>query len=434
MNLRLPLCLGLVASAAVLAQGAVADEIRYLDPATCAPATKTATEIVEENWLQVSFRDKAGKIDRVDTRLVLDIKRGAEDAQAAAFRAALTELQNGAYAEARQRFGTMGGGGRTQDAGTGKIEYRPFPVEPGKAKWHTAYAIYHYALASYLEGVQSKDNEKLADALRVLDANKGDEKGFLERYKEGKSRWYADAWALKGKVLLALGQHDEAAATFDALYQKTITTPVGVRFSYEAKMGPGRIAEAKGDMNAAEAAYEAGASAIQSLFDQPLDPCSKRELGRWYHEARMQKARILLSVAEKSGSAADFGRLRTYLQQGTPDALKAKFSGKPSDVVDAVMAGGLSPSVQAVAQNGIGLAFLAEKKYADAIAAFTAVRVKYFSVADEVPRALHYLVKAADAAAAAATKPAVKAHYQAQADSARQELKSSYPASPWAKG
>lgn len=433
MNSALRLALASAVAATALAARAAADEIRYLDAATCAPVTRVVGDVVEENWLQISFRDKGGKIDRVDTRLVLDIKRAAEDAQAAAFRAALAELANGAYAEARQRFGTMGGGGRTQDPASGKIEFKPFPVEPGKAKWSTAYAMYHYALASYLEGAASKDAEKLADALRVLDASSGDEKGFLERYKEGKSRWYADAWLLKAKVLVAMGEHDKAAAAFDALYQKTITTPIGVRFSYEAKMGPGRIAEAKGDLNAAEAAYEAGASAIQSLFEQPMDPCSKRELGRWYHEARMQKARVLLAVAEKSQSAPEFGRLRTFLQQGTPDALKARFAGKPAEVVDAVMAGALSPTVQAVAQNGIGLAFLAEKKYADAIAAFTAVRVKYFSVSDEVPRALHYLVKAAEAAASAAGKPAVKALYQAQADSARQELKSAYPASPWAK-
>jgi hypothetical protein len=75
-----------------------------------------------------------------------------------------------------------------------------------------------------------------------------------------------------------------------------------------------------------------------------------------------------------------------------------------------------------VAQNAIGLAFLAEKKYAQAVTAFTNVRIKYFTVAAEVPRALRYLAQAADAAAAAATKPDAKALYQEQAAAARQEL------------
>jgi len=422
------------AALAVVAAGtARADEIRHLDPTTCAPVTKNVAEVVEENWLQVSYRVKVGQaVERLDTRLVLDIKRSNDDSQAVAFRAALTELDSGNAEAARAGFASVAGGGRTIDPGTGKAEYKVFPAEVGKARWYVGYGIYHYALASYREGAAKGDKPLLEDALRALDADSGEEKGFLVRYKEGKSRWYADGLLLKAQILLALDRAEPAAAAFDALYQKAITSPIGARFAYEAKLGPGRVAEAKKDMTGAETAYEAATAALQSLLEQASDPCSRKEYGRFYNEARMEKARVMREAAEKDGSPAAFGRLRTFLQQGTPEALKAKLAGRPPEVVEAVMGGALAPTVQAVAQNGIGLAFLAEKKYGEAVYAFTQVRIKYFSVGAEVPRALYYLAKAADGAAAAATKPEGKALYQAQATAARQELQRSWKATTWA--
>jgi len=425
------LALGFLALAAPAAR---ADELRYYDAATCEPVTEQVADVVEENWAFVSYRVKAGQnLKRVDTRLVIDIKRAGEDSQVAAFKSALAEYQNGNWAGARQGFGTVAGGGLTQDSTDGTIKNKPFPApEGGKVKWYVPYAHYMYAAAIYREGLAKKDDKLLGYGLEALDADTAEGKGFLARYKEGKSRWYADAMLLKAQILLALKRYDEAAAAFDALYQKSLTVPVGVRFSYEAKLGPGRVAEAKGDGNAAEAAYEAASAAVQSLLDQPQDPCSKRELGRYFNEARMQKARIMLAAAEKADSPPEFARVRTYLMTGAPDALRQKLAGKPADVVDAVLAGALSPTVQAVANNGIGLAFLSEKKYADAVFAFTNVRIKYFSVTEEVPRALYYLAKAADAASAAATKPEAKTLFKDQAAAARQELEHSWKDTVWA--
>src|SRR5262249_47368070 len=160
---------------------------------------------------------------------------------------------------------------------------------PPKGKdWKAEYAIYYYALASYSEGLAKDDEQLLTDALVALTAEAPDNQGFLARTKGGKSRLYADALVLKGNVEVALKKFDAPTATFSELYQTSLTTPIGVRFSYEAKIGPGRIAEKKGDTNAAEAAYDAAAAAIEGLLDQPLDPCSRRELGRLYAEARNQ--------------------------------------------------------------------------------------------------------------------------------------------------
>jgi hypothetical protein len=424
------------AGAALLAAapGARADEIRHVNPQTCEPVVEQVAEIQDETWTQVSYRARAGQaLKRVDTRLVIDIRRSDTDTQANAFRSALAEFQSGNWSAARQAFGTVAGGGRTQDATTGQIAYKPFPAgDPGKTKWYVAYAQYYYAAASLEEGLQKGEMALVEDALRAVDADSAEEKGYLARYREGKSRFYGDAWLVKAKALVALKKFDEAAASFDALYQKSLTTPIGPRYSYEAKVGAGRIAEAKGDPKGAETAYESASAALQSLFDQPQDPCSKREIGRWFNEARIQKARVMLAEAEKADAPAEYARMRTFLLQGTPEALRQKLSGKPADVVDAVLGGALAPSVQAVTQNGLGVAALSEKKYAEAVAAFNNVRIKYFQVADEVPRALFYLACAADAAAAAATKPDAKALYVDQAAAARAELERSWKATPWA--
>ncbi len=100
---------------------------------------------------------------------------------------------------------------------------------------------YHYALASYRDGVTKGDKQLLEDALRALDADSGEEKGYLARYKEGKSRWYADALLLRAQALLGLKKHDEAAAAFDALYQKAIADPHrrALRVRGQARLGPG---------------------------------------------------------------------------------------------------------------------------------------------------------------------------------------------------
>ncbi len=421
--------------AASLASPARADEIRYKDPETCETKVEQIADVSEESWVTIGYRTKAaGPIKRIETRFLVELKRGGDDAGSSGYRSALQELAAGNFEAARKQFATVAGGGRTKDEETGKVAFKPFSdTAGGKAKWYVDGAQYHYALASFKEGMAKNDLALVDDALRALDAEGAGEKGFLARYKEGKSRWYGDAWLLKGLCQLALKKFDEATVTFDGLYQKVLTTPaIGARIAYEAKLGAGRIAEAKGSTSDAAMAYDAAAAALQSLLEQAQDACSRADLGRFYNEARMQKARVMLDAATKNDAPTDYAELRKYLEAGTPDGLRQKFAGKPKEMIDAIVAGGLSPTVQAVAQNGIGLALLNEKRYAEAVYAFVNVRIKYFSVTDEVPRALFYLAKAADAAAEAATRPDGKALYKSQADAARQELQRSWKESSWA--
>ncbi len=425
-----------------LAGRAGADEIKFRNPDTGEQVVERFDrdkpgDVAEETWVTVAYRLKAGApLKRIDTRFLIDIVREAADSQATKYAGALQELNAGNYGAAREQFSDLAGGGRKQDPETGKVGFKPFTDAAGakgKEKWYVAGAQYHYAKSSYLEGMAKNDLTLVDDALRALDADSATEKGFLARYKEGKSRWYADAWLLKGDCQVALKKYDEAAATYDALYDKVLkAAAIGPKFAFGAKLGVGRIAEAKGSTSAAAMAYDSAAAALQSLLEQAQDYFSRAELGRFYNEARVQKARIMLEAATKTDAPADYAELRKFLEAGTPDGLRERFKGKPREVVDAVVAGALSPTVQAVAQNGIGLALLNEKRYVEAVFAFVDVRIKYFSVTSEVPRALYYLGKAADAAAAAAARPDAKALFKSQAEAARQELQSSWKDSTWA--
>ena len=434
--LRTALAAGLVALAVARAAPAAADEIRVLDGNTCEQKTLRVLEVTDENWVEVRFRPAAGKpLDKVDTRLVLDIRRGETDPQVVAFRAAETDLAHGNFASARQGFATVAGGGWVKDPQNDQFSFKPFPpAEGGKPKWYTTYSQFYFAKAAFAEGKAKGDKALVGHALRALEADTANEKGFLPRTKEGKSRWYADALLLRADCLLELGRFADAATAYDELFQKSLQNPaIGSKWTYQAKIGPGRIAEAQGDGSKAEQEYTAAAAALQGAMNTAPDACARRDLGRYFCEAKMRAARVILHSAESSNSAAEYDRLNTFLQKNlSPDALRSQLAGAPAPVVDAILQGAMAPSVQAVVSNGNGLSFLFKKKWVDALFAFNEVRVKHYSVRDEVPRALYYLAKAADGAAQEATKPDAKALFKGQAETARQELQRSWQGSPWA--
>jgi tetratricopeptide (TPR) repeat protein len=423
-----------VALAVLLAGSARADEIRWTEPTTEETKVEKAFEITDETWAQISYRQKdKGPIKKIDTRLVLDVRRAGDDPNIASYREALDNFQKGNYRPAAMAFGQVAGGGLRKNPETDVEEYRPFTSEGGRPKWYAEYAHYWFAKAMYEHGRAKGDAKSLEYAYRAIASDTKDDKGFLARFKEGKSRFYPDAMVLKADIELEQKKPDAALATFKALAEAAAKNPLNPRWTYEAQRGLGRVAEAQGKGPEAEAAYDAATSVLQSNVETAPDAATRRAYGRWYNEMRMQRARVMREGAEKSNSPPEYKRLRDYLTESSPDRLKAKFAGKPAEVVDAVLSGAMSPTVQAVAQNGIGLAHLHEKRYVEALFAFDAVRIKYFQVAEEVPQALYYLATAATAASQAATSQGVKDLYKAQADAARKELTSGYADSPWAK-
>jgi hypothetical protein len=140
----------------------------------------------------------------------------------------------------------------------------------------------------------------------------------------------------------------------------------------------------------------------------------------------------MLRAAEEHKSAAEFQKLRAFIEEGSPDALKKKFASRAKREMDALVAGARDPFVQAVAQNGLGLAYLAEQRYEEAVMAFDSVQVKYFQFPEETARALFYLAQAA-AGAAQASKGEGAKYYETLKDSALKTLRADYPGSPFAK-
>ena len=435
--LRVSLGAALAVLAIAKAATAAADEIRVLDGATCEQKTLRVFEVTDENWVEIRFRPAQNKpLDKVDTRLVLDIRRGETDPQVVAFRAAEADFARGNFASARQGFATIAGGGWVKDPQNDQYSFKPFPpAEAGKApKWYSIYSQFFFARAAFAEGKAKGDKALIGHALRALETDTNTEKGFLARTKEGKSRWYADALLLRADCLLELGRYADAATAYDDLFQKSIQNPaIGAKWTYQAKIGPGRIAEEQGDGAKAEGEYAAAAAAVQGAMATAPDACARRDLGRFYCEAKMRAASIILRSAEKANSAAEYERLNNYLQKNlSPDALRSQLAASQPAVVEAILQGAMAPNVQAVVSNGNGLSYLFKKKWVDALFAFNEVRVKHYSVREEVPRALYYLAKAADGAAQEATKADAKALFKGQADAARQELQRSWQGSPWA--
>ena len=324
--IRMLLPIGAIAAAIGFASPCRADEIRYRDPATCEIVVEKISDTSEETWATIGYRTKPGApIKRIDTRLLVDIVRDASDSSTAAFASATQEyasaelhrrahrLRNGrgrrAHRGPRDREGRVqalrGVGGRQADRQAEVVRRRrPVPLRAGE-----------------LPGGHGEERPD-ARRRRAARARRGfsDEKGFLARYKEGKSRWYADAWLLKGQCQLALKKYDEAAATFDALYEKVLKTPaIGARFAYEAKLGARADRRGQGRGVRLGAAYDSAAAALQSLLEQAPDACSRADLGRFYNEARMKKARVMLDAATKNDAPTDFAELRKYLEAGTPD-------------------------------------------------------------------------------------------------------------------
>ena len=116
-----PLALPLAAAAAtfLLAGEARADEIRWADPATEEVHAEKVFEVTEETWTQVSYRQKdKGPIKRIETRLVLDVRRSGEDANIGAYREALDSFNKGNFRPAALAFGQVAGGGLRRDPNT----------------------------------------------------------------------------------------------------------------------------------------------------------------------------------------------------------------------------------------------------------------------------------------------------------------------------
>ena len=423
---------------AALPSIARADEIVHKDPETCELITDQAEEIVAETWTEVVYRDRArGPEKVVPAALVVEVRRDAGDSkQVRGLLGAIRTLERGDLAEARETLRVLSGGGFDQNLEDGSLIYKDFTANdpPGRNKrppWTSEYAHFNYAKALYLEGLARGDKDLLKQAYYALvdqKAPEGDGKtgGFLGRFDGGNSRFYPEAMHLAAMSLLKQGNYEKAAKAFQDLEEKSIALDIGPRWAFEAKIGQARIAEAQGKhLDAINAATDT-ANFMKLLLQKEERPCVRRELGRLFSEARMYAADVMLQQAEANRSPAEFRRLRTFIEEGMPEALRVSLSTLPESQRLPLVEGAMSPRVQAVAQLGLGLALLQEKKYEEALYAFRAVEVKYFEEPTVHAKALRYLAQASDAAAKQSSG-AARALYEKYRDDAEARLKKEYP-------
>ena len=449
---RIALTLGAVFGAALLLSPiAVADEIIVRDLNTGAEKTIRCWGVTSETWTETKYRERERSADQsVPSVSVVRIVRDDKSPNAQNFRAAMSELNRGNYAEAARAFKEISGGGWKVDFETGeRTGFKSFNEgDPSgrnkRPSWVSEYAHFYYAKSKLLEAKANKDRAAYEEALLAIDDVKvpgGDGKqttgGFLGRFKGGNSRYFPEALWVKANALVGLARYDDAAKAFTQLQNDAGRVKLAPRWTYEGVIGPGRIAEAQGNLTEAVNGYRAAIPTMEVLIEQETRDYMRRRCGLWWSQAHMNVARVKLADAEKAKSPAKFSSLRSWIQKGTPDAVRKYAEGKgwPKPAVDALVGGARDPRVQAVGLNGIGLAYLNEPKprNEEAMLAFKAVSVKYFQVPEQHARALYYLAKAAKAAAGASgAKAEVKEMYGAMADEAVRMLRKQHPDSTWA--
>lgn len=441
----LPL-LALATALAWTAAPALADEILVRDLATGETSGVNAHSVTSESWSEVKYKERARTAEKsLPTTTVAGIKRSDKSANAQNLRAAIADLGRGNYREAADALQAINGGGLKPDLETGVNKFVSFSENDPKGRnkrpsWISEYSHFYYAKALALQGEASKDRDVLEQAYWAVDdvpvEGGGKSGGFLGRFANGNSRFYPEALSIKANVLVQLARYDDAAKTFSELHNAAIRVPLLPRWAYEGKIGAGKIAEAKGDLNGAVEAYNSAGSTLWVLLGQESRKWMQREIGRYISRARMHTASVMLMKAEKSGSAADFRALRNWLEGGRPGTLRKQGEGRglSPDAVDALVAGARDPKVQALGLNGLGLAYLNEPKpkYEDALLAFKAVTVRYFQEPEQHARALYYLRKAAEGARDAA-KGDAQAMYSTMAKEAGRMLKDQHPNSEWAQ-
>lgn len=445
-----PLTLSLVLLGGLLtwARPARAEEILARHPDTCELVTIKCAEVLPETWTEVEYREGAkGPTKKVSLALVVEIRRTTGAQERSNLENAIQELERGNLTEARTALRELAAGGYASQEGQRVFtSFMPKGVSATKGKrpaWTKEYAHFYYAKALVLEGRKTANDKLLDEALMCLDdvplpaaadakdKDKETSGGFLARFKGGNSRWYADALLLRAQALVGLKRYDEALKAYEELFNQAVGVGLSPRFVYEAKVGPGEIAEAQGDASKAAQVYEQAPTALDTLLAQAPNRCLRLEIGRAFSQVRARAAGLKIKNAEAAGSPAAYVAVKAFLLDSLPDALQKKFQGRPAEQLEAVMSGARAPEVQAVVQLGLGQAYLAEGKFEEAILALRSVAVRYFGARPQAAAALYFLAKAAEGAAQAA-KGASKATYQGLKDDALKQLKSEYPDSPYA--
>ena len=379
-------------------------------------------------------RKGKGATEEIPAISVVSVKR-SDGRTGESINTARRALSRKNYEEAVQLMKSVSGGGWRVQADSGDRVYTSFDAGDPKGRktrptWQSEYAHFLYAKALYELGNQKGEKRLLGEALLALDdlpvpggADKQTSGGFLGRFSGGNSRFYPEALMLKAHALVGLGRFADAEKAFGELGEHAVSVPLHPKWSYEAAIGAGLIKESQGDESGAIDAYNAASGKVLAIVKREQRACLRLELGRLFSRAQVMATALKLRQAEKSSNKkALLAKLRTALLSAKPDNLRKKYRSMPKAVQDALVLGARDPMVRAVANNGIGLAFLVEKRYDEAVVPLREVTVVYFQESEQALRAHSYLAKAAAGAAKGATGDAKKM-YEAMAEESRLALK-----------
>lgn len=456
---RLPLFLA--AAALVLAgwigaaPAAHADEIVVVDLATGEKSRIRAHRITSETWSEVKYteRPKSRREKSVPTLTVLEIRRTDRGPDAQALGGAIADLSRGNYKEAEIAFQNVCGGGYRTDEATDERVYTSFAAaDPDNKRkrpnWTSEYAHYYYAKALLERAKVKKDASLFEEVLWALvdtklDPIRNDEGklikrstgGFLDRFKGGNSRFYPHAMLAKAEALVGMGEYDKAQTAYNELAAEVDKVGLHPRWLYEGLSGKGVIAHAQGQARDAELAFEQASATMFQRLSREDRLVMMEAYGRLFSQGRTRVAEARLADAEKRNAPSAFKELRNYIQAGSPDSLRSTHKARLNNEkrLKALIAGARDPRAQAVGLNGTGLAYMAEKKYDQALTAFKSVAVKYYGDPDQTSRAYFYIAKAAEEAAKAAKSDETKKMYADMKDEARRVLRTQFRDSRWAR-
>ena len=444
---------GCLVGAALMAPVAYGDEIEVVDLATGVKSRIRAHTITAESWSEVKYRErpKGGREKSVPTRTVVDIVRTDRSVGAQNFESALGDLERGKYADAATAFQNICGGGYRDDAATGQRVYKSFVTQDPNNKrkrphWTSEYAHYYYIKALLELAKARKDANLYQEVMMALVDTKYDhtdeegkvEKrnsgGFLDRFKGGASRLYPHALLAQAEAYVGLGEFEKAQKVYDDLIAAATTVPLRPRWHYEGLIGKGVIAQAQANARDAERAFEGASATMLRRLEKETMPVLMEDYGLLFSQARTRVAEARLNDAERRKAPSAFKELRTYIQAGSPESLRARHGAKlKGKALAALVSGARHPAAQAVALNGTGLAYMAEKKYEEALLAFKSVAVKYYGDPEQTSRAYFYVAKAAEAAAKKAKGDEAKAMYTQIKEEARRVLRSQFRDTRWGK-
>ena len=235
---------------------------------------------------------------------------------------------------ARQGFGTVAGGGLTQDSTDRHDQEQAVPGPRGRQGEvvRAVRALPRTPLRIYREGLAKKDDKLLGGtASRRSTPTRPRARASLHATRRARAAGTPTRCCSRRRSSSRSKRYDEAAAAFDALYQKSLTgpdrRPLLLRGEARTRAGsPRRRATAM--RRRPRTRPRPPPSRACSI--SPRTPAASASSAGTSTRPGCRRRAIMLRGRREGRLPPEFARVRTYLLTGTPDALRQKLAGKPA--------------------------------------------------------------------------------------------------------